>query len=92
MKFFLNKTLWVLTCIFFFSSAAFTADAAKSPKPWEKKVPESKEDLLFIQAKLQDTLKKAKQAVVAVQSGGGAGSGVIVSKDGLVLTAGHVSG
>ncbi len=92
MIFFPNKTLWVLTCIFFFSSAAFTADAAKSPKPWEKKVPESKEDLLSIQAKLQDTLKKAKQAVVAVQSGGGAGSGVIVSKDGLVLTAGHVSG
>ena len=61
-------------------------------RSWEKKVPESKEDLLSIQAKLQDTLKKAKQAVVAVQSGGGAGSGVIVSKDGLVLTAGHVSG
>ena len=68
MKFFLNKTLWVLTCIFFFSSAAFTADADKSPKPWEKKVPESKEDLLSIQAKLQDILKKAKQAVVAVRT------------------------
>ena len=92
MKIFRNKTLWVLTNCFFLSSAVFTGEAAKSSKPWEKKVPESKEDLLSIQAKLQDTLKKAKQAVVAVQSGGGAGSGVIVSKDGLVLTAGHVSG
>jgi len=68
------------------------AKEAKGPKSWEKKVPESKEDLLSIQAKLQTTLKKAKQAVVAIQSGGGSGSGVIVSKDGLVLTAGHISG
>jgi len=68
------------------------AKEAKGPKSWEKKVPESKEDLLAIQTKLQATLKKAKGAVVAVQSGGGAGSGVIVSKDGLVLTAGHISG
>jgi serine protease Do len=68
------------------------AKEAKGPKSWEKKVPESKEDLLSIQAKLQATLKKAKQAVVAIQSGGGSGSGVIVSKDGLVLTAGHISG
>ena len=68
------------------------AKEAKGPKSWEKKVPESKEDLLSIQAKLQATLKKAKQAVVAIQSGGGSGSGVIVSKDGLVLAAGHISG
>ena len=68
------------------------AKEVKDPRAWEKKVPESKEDLLAIQTKLQATLKKAKGAVVAVQSGGGAGSGVIVSKDGLVLTAGHISG
>jgi serine protease Do len=68
------------------------AKEAKSPRSWEKNVPESKQDLLSIQAKLQATLKKAKGAVVAIQSGGGAGSGVIVSKDGLVLTAGHISG
>jgi len=92
MKIFQNKTLLVLTYCFFLSSAVFAREAAKSSKPWEKKVPESKEDLLSIQAKLQTTLKKAKQAVVAIQSGGGSGSGVIVSKDGLVLTAGHISG
>ena len=68
------------------------AKEVKAPGAWEKKVPENKEDLLAIQTKLQATLKKAKGAVVAVQSGGGAGSGVIVSKDGLVLTAGHISG
>ena len=81
---------FLITCLAW-QTFAF-AKEAKRPKSWEKNVPESKQDLLSIQAKLQDTLKKAKQAVVAVQSGGGAGSGVIVSKDGLVLTAGHVSG
>ena len=80
----------MVTCLAW-QSFAF-AKEAKGPKSWEKKVPESKEDLLSIQAKLQATLKKAKQAVVAIQSGGGSGSGVIVSKDGLVLTAGHISG
>ena len=65
---------------------------AKDSKSWEKNVPDSKQDLLSIQARLQKTLKKAKHAVVAIQSGGGSGSGVIVSKDGLALTAGHISG
>ena len=61
------------------------ADVVEKPKAWDKDVPESKADLLAIQAKLQAVLAKAKTAVVAVQSGGGAGSGVIVSEDGIVL-------
>jgi serine protease Do len=68
------------------------ADVVEKPKAWEKEVPKNKADLLAIQAKLQAVLSKSKTAVVAVQSEGGAGSGVIVSEDGLVLTAGHVSG
>ncbi len=83
-------SFFLMTCLAW--QTFVLAKEAKGPKSWEKKVPESKEDLLSIQAKLQTTLKKAKQAVVAIQSGGGSGSGVIVSKDGLVLTAGHISG
>ena len=75
-----------------FWQAPVRAKDVKSSKPWEKNIPESKDDLLSIQNKLQSTLKKAKGAVVAIQSGEGTGSGVIVSKDGLVLTAGHISG
>ena len=86
-----NKAILTLVTCLVWQTLAF-AKEAKRPKSWEKNVPESKQDLLSIQAKLQTTLKKAKGAVVAIQSGGGSGSGVIVSKDGLVLTAGHVSG
>lgn len=75
-----------------FWQAPALAKKVNSARSWDKIIPESKEDLLSIQAKLKTTLKKAKGAVVAIQSGGGSGSGVIVSKDGLVLTAGHISG
>ena len=75
-----------------FWQAPGLAKEVKGSRPWEKNIPESKNDLLSIQNKLQSTLKKAKGAVVAIQSGRGTGSGVIVSKDGLVLTAGHISG
>ena len=59
---------------------------------WEKEVPESIADLLAIQKQVQGVLKKCMAATVTLQMGGSSGSGVIVNKDGLVLTAGHVSG
>ena len=42
------------------------------------------------QAKLDKALNKVSPALVAVQDGFGAGSGVVVSADGVVLTASHV--
>ena len=42
------------------------------------------------QAKLDKALSKVSPALVAVQDGYGAGSGVVVSADGVVLTASHV--
>lgn len=57
----------------------------------DKKAPESREDLEAIQQALTKVLPKAREATVCIDMADGSGSGVIVSADGLVLTAAHVS-
>jgi len=50
------------------------------------------EDLAYIQKRVTEVVKKVTPAVVGIQIGSSAGSGVLISEDGFVLTAGHVSG
>ena len=59
---------------------------------WKKAYPQNPEDLRAIQAQLQSLLPEAEKAVVSIETGDGAGSGVIISPEGLVLTAAHVIG
>jgi len=61
-------------------------------RAWNRIVPENSDDLLEIQLRLQSLLPEVQGAVVSIEATDGAGSGVIVSKDGLVLTAAHVIG
>lgn len=56
-----------------------------------KRHPESVADLRAIQEQVRKVVDRARQTVVAVRIGGAVGSGVVVSEDGLVLTAGHVA-
>ena len=64
--------------------------ASGQQEEWER-TPQSAADLEKIQTRLQTLLPAAKRVTVVVL-GDGSGSGVIVSRDGLVLTAGHVCG
>lgn len=62
------------------------------PDALSKAAPQSPGDLKAIQDHVKLVIKKVTPAVVAIQIGPNAGSGVIVDEDGTVLTAGHVSG
>ena len=67
---------------------------AEEPKPQVQfsVVPTSLDELKKFEDKVAETVKKVMPATVGVQIGNASGSAVIVSEDGLVLTAGHVSG
>lgn len=57
----------------------------------DKKAPVNRQDLEAIQTALAKVLPQARAATVAIEIKDGSGSGVIISEDGLVLTAAHVS-
>lgn len=55
------------------------------------KAPENRKDLETIQTAVGDALPKARAATVCIEISEGSGTGVIVSADGLLLTAAHVA-
>lgn len=54
--------------------------------------PKNGDDLKVMQSHVRELVKRVTPCVVAVSLNGGMGSGVIISEDGYVLTAGHVVG
>src|SRR5262249_32664266 len=66
--------------------------AESRPAAFDKPVPQTVQDLRIIQERVKKAVAKVAPATVAIRFGNNAGSGVIVSKDGYVLTAGHISG
>jgi serine protease Do len=77
----------------FISLAALTPLPAKSGSPvLEKLLPENVHDLRAIQDRVKRVAAKVMPCVVGIRIDHAAGSGVIVSRDGYVLTAGHISG
>ena len=58
----------------------------------DKKAPENRKDLEAIQSALIAALPKTRAATVCIEISEGTGTGVIVSPDGLILTAAHVTG
>ncbi len=62
------------------------------PAAVNKPQPTSIADLKEIQDHTRKVLEKVIPCTVGIRAGGASGSGVIISRDGYVLTAGHVSG
>lgn len=68
------------------------ASATGVRETFRKPAPEGLDDLLAIERRVTELAGKLKECTVAVQIGRAQGSGVIISEDGYVLTAAHVSG
>jgi serine protease Do len=66
--------------------------AFAQPRPASPPGRVSPEELQRLEARVAEILPRLMEATVAIRVLPGEGSGVIVSPDGLVLTAGHVSG
>ena len=79
------------------TTPAFSADIPKAAETstWETAritSPQSVAEMKALQTRVKDVSKQTLASTVGLLVGIGAGSGVIVSEDGLVLTAAHVIG
>src|SRR5262245_20086260 len=75
------------------TSSPNRAVAVKSDPKWETErtsEPGDREELMALQDRVRKVVDKCSPSTVGILIGFGAGSGVIVSEDGLVLTAAHV--
>src|SRR6185295_18096334 len=62
------------------------------PSAFNKITPTSLADLKSIEQHVKALVAQVSPAVVAVEVGDGSGSGVVISADGVILSAGHVCG
>jgi serine protease Do len=77
------------------TSIPLLPEKAKSPplpEVFSKPQPENLEDLKAIEKQVKEVVAKVLPCTVCLRVGGASGSGVIISADGYILTAGHVSG
>lgn len=85
--------IWGSCCRLVICLALFGPAAADRLFINDKKAPDSRSDLEVIQKHQREALPAARKATVCIELGeGGSGSGVVVSEDGLILTAAHVAG
>lgn len=84
----LKRALWLWIALVGLSSAELYANELSFN---EQKVPKTQGDLMKIQKTLVEKSTKVREATVSIKIGEGFGSGVIVSAEGLILTAAHVT-
>src|SRR5712675_769626 len=68
------------------------AKAPPLPAVFLKAQPENLDDLKAIEKQVKEVVAKVLPCTVCIRAGAASGSGVLISEDGLILTAGHVSG
>ncbi len=79
-------------CLFMSASSLRVAEGDDASVAQRTEAPQDIAALRKMQETVRSVSKKVVPATVAVQIGAAMGSGVIVSEDGYVMTAGHVSG
>ncbi len=84
---------WLLVAAALLHPAALHAQTKSDAHPVPANAtPKSVDELLTIQREVQTVVAKVLPATVGIRIGSSQGSGVIVTADGYVLTAGHVVG
>jgi serine protease Do len=71
---------------------ALTPAVHAPPAAFGERVPETVQDLQAIEAHVQTVVERVMPATVCLRVGNSQGSGVIIDREGHILTAGHVSG
>ncbi|WP_395738433.1 S1C family serine protease [Prosthecobacter sp.] len=82
----MRSTFLLFSSLILLSGQAWSADRQMESKGAKTDI----SALLKVQSDVQKLLPKVRPALVAIQTGGGTASGVIISADGLLLTAAHV--
>lgn len=80
-------------CLFLLGTSSISAAETRTDVKWETgraTVPEDLDEIKALQDRVKKVVDKCSPCTVGILIGFGAGSGVIVSEDGLVLTAAHV--
>jgi serine protease Do len=72
-------------------AAAPSSELSAPPAVFDKPAPASIADVAAIERHVKRLVPVVSPTVVAIQIGGSTGSGVVVSSDGLILTAAHVA-
>ncbi|MGD9127725.1 MAG: trypsin-like peptidase domain-containing protein, partial [Planctomycetia bacterium] len=79
----------VLLVVFLLTPCFGAAKAKPKSEDWNM-VPKSVVELRKIESKVEALVEKVTPAIVSIQIGKSRGTGIIISNDGLVLTAAHV--
>lgn len=84
--------VWIMLSLALLAAPAPAFAQGALPAAFAKKVPESVQDLQDIENHVQKLVERVLPATVCLRIGNAQGSGVVIDREGHILTAGHVSG